>query len=331
MKKSIICIVFATVLLSTSLVSCSYDKETFIEDSGMVYASPNMQEYIYKILDLMIHDESKPEYLDFRQNNYRIVKESIMPVYRLDIFEYPETGHYEIKLRDDVRHVAKVVNEDNEFVENIDFLMLYDDPPFGDPDNPSHESLSYADHAENIKKLLNYDDIVPVSDVKVVSVGGTGECFLIDNSETRVWILMSDYNEPEGSVRYRACSDEDVLAIALYQVVHGYWEEEKATAAEERWEKDNSEDLFSRVDSVFSPSSWESYPVDNIIDIYDYFGLEYEVTEQFRVYDERRIYGWIIVAFACLVVAGAVAAEIVIFRKKKKAREAACTSAPKEE
>lgn len=68
-----------------------------------------------------------------------------------------------------------------------------------------------------------------------------------------------------------------------------------------------------------------------IIDIYDYFGLKYEVTDRIRVYDERRIYGWIIVAFTSLVVAGAVAAEIVIFRKKKKARDAAYVSEAKEE
>ncbi len=107
-------------------------------------------------------------------------------------------------------------------------------------------------------------------------------------------------------------------------------DEELYKAAVERWENEHPGEKF--VSAKFTGTDIEiSSSANNIIDIYDYFGLEYEVTDRIRVYDERRIYGWIIVAFASLVVAGAVAAEIVIFRKKKKARDAAYVSEAKEE
>lgn len=60
-------------------------------------------------------------------------------------------------------------------------------------------SPSYADHAERIQKLLEAEEVIPATDVRLVSIKYAGRCFYIHNEDYQVLIPIGRV-KPDGSV-----------------------------------------------------------------------------------------------------------------------------------
>ena len=177
MKKITLLIlsVITLLLLTTNVVFAT-------ENSGnSVYASKSIQEKVYQ----MINDESFDYYVILKSDNVEILKESITPVYTMDLLKYAQTGELDIipavngispseqeKKLGNV-YIAKTVTDSGEFAGNVEFY-IEDGVAYGLLFSPSvaleqyftketssyMASCSYADHAKRIQNILRVLDVV---------------------------------------------------------------------------------------------------------------------------------------------------------------------------
>lgn len=188
--KTIICIILSVIVFGSLMPIALGDSD------GSVYAGKEEQDYIYAC--------SQSELSNVRslleRHGIRLLKESITPVYTLDMLAFAANNTFEIKPSNYSTesgrwqvYKAKTVSENNGFAGNIGFFikdgvaqLLY-----FTPSNIIEEiknevfpaSCSYADHASRIAQLLGSNEIIPPENVRYVNVKGykneLGDCFYV--------------------------------------------------------------------------------------------------------------------------------------------------------
>ena len=271
----------------------------------MVYAPPQVQDYLYDLIQTELESE---EYSHIKkiliENNCKIIKESIAPLYELDILEYARSGNIKIVPYSQRNHerdvlfqcyVAKVVMPNGEFAGNLKFFardgkVIFDMLNKGyelDVSNREHYrqytiSIDYADHAERIRKILDRDDYVSVTNVKTVYVPCYGSVFWIDNgSEFPIIIPCSfepnvnhkDYDyETAVSLTDTIITESELYATAQNELslYEDYYKQV------ERWESEHpgeTAQLFGYIYGRLSSPPRLCSEVDNISNVYEYLGI----------------------------------------------------------
>ncbi len=278
MKKNLLLIglVLAVLAVSVSAVLLIYSgSET------LFYASSEEQERVYELImsDYVIKAE-------LEESSLAVVKESIAPMYSVDLSEYSKTGELTDRRKptDNGRwiYIAKVITANGEFAGNLrayigdDFVScnFIESYAYAVSENRSNtgwylESWSYADHAEEIKEILGADEIIPATDVKYVTTG-IGDFFFIENEQYKVLIPVGIYTANESRDMqfgfYRSVSDVQRLdeGAELKEYADNY-----LVLAENQVDGNTPEVYISR----------ECNSVNNIIDINSYLGIETETTD----------------------------------------------------
>lgn len=288
MKKITLLIlsVITLLLLTTNVVFAT-------ENSGnSVYASKSIQEKVYQ----MINDESFDYYVILKSDNVEILKESITPVYTMDLLKYAQTGELDItpavngvspseqeKKLGNV-YIAKTVTDSGEFAGNVEFY-IEDGVAYGLLFSPSvaleqyftketnrsyMASCSYADHAKRIQNILKKDNIVSISNVKYLSISNIGSCFLVQNGTESVIIPIGYLNTSSSDgtdciltqTELKQLADENLKEFEEYKI------------AKEKWEKENPGKLYEMLGMYGTrPIISECSNVDNILNITEFLNL----------------------------------------------------------
>jgi len=170
-----------------------------------VYAPPSEQEEVYSII------QNSEKMIDrLNSDGISVVKESIMQVYEACFVEYAETGVLRIEpyrmpphevdpaiaeseSLDGNEYYAKVVTAGGLFGGNIRFYIKDDvahSLVYDLAVSPRVTSMSYADHAERIRKLLGKDTFVPTDQVRYVGVNRLGGVFYINDGESEALVVI---------------------------------------------------------------------------------------------------------------------------------------------
>ncbi len=273
-----VCIVLFCILPAFS--SCAEGKE------DNFYADPITQDRVYETLirSIDLGKVSELQKLSYYGIHYRIVKESITPVYTISVRDYAETGTINIERLtswdDSLYYYIKLVNEKGEYIGSI---RISDSVPSGfssfeqspiikelASDGRYKASFSYADHAERIKTLLGSDDIIPVENVKLVHIDRIGEYFFIDFAgETKV--IPVGYTDT-----YEPFEDTDlVLSMAdLEQHFDEHIARYEQLIEERGLENENDFEKKSVLNETARMKTCNISSVNNIINIYDYLGID---------------------------------------------------------
>ena len=145
----------------------------------------------------------------------------------------------------------------------------------------ANESCSYADHAERIRKMLNKDEFIPVSDVKYIGMnngfGSMGSFFLIDyNGEQVIIPVGSKYTDSNETY---PC-DEIISFSYLYEQAKMYLKAYEFSNKVSEWFEEHPGEEFPYRDEAddlgtpFIPYGTCSQ-VENIINVYEYLGIDY--------------------------------------------------------
>lgn len=280
--KTIICIILSVIVFGSLMPIASG------EPGGSVYASQEEQEYIYAC--------SQNELSNVRslleRYGIRLLKETITPVYTLDMLAFAANDVFEIlpaefSIVSDSRQVylAKTVSANNDFAGNICFciedgvaqlLNLNPSNIIEDyKDNATFQaSCSYADHASRIAALLGSDEIIPPENVRFVHLNGYqlsyGDCFYVS-------IDGEGYFIPVGSISTEYVSAAVDKAITMSELKAMALEDEEKynehTIAMEEWRKEHPGSSWvpvhsgSEGDVTIIPGS----SVDNIIEVNKFF------------------------------------------------------------
>ena len=226
------------------------------------------------------------------KHGFSIVKESITPVYTVDLFEYSRTGEMVVARAmwnsDSEANVytAKMIDQKNEYAGNITFYVK-DEKAFLllASDRPENElywmeaSNSYADHAKRIQKALNADEIISPSDVKMVLLDRVGWFFYIHNDDYNVFvnvgmILREDLqNQDPGTVCVDAMLDCDAVKEIADEQVARYNEYLKEKQA---WEESHPGEEWTATGNTTDQSiTCLCSETDNVLDISSYFGIDF--------------------------------------------------------
>ncbi len=205
MKRSII-VLTAVITIASLLILCVCIDQ---KNQTLFYSPSEQQDRIYELI--MSSEELKAE-LD--AGSLTVIKESIAPMYGIDLAEYSKTGELKADQRltvgdDRWVYIAKVITAKGDFAANLRmyigadsfFYSLIESYDYAVAENISDdywylESWSYADHAEEIMEILGSDTIIPASDVKYV-YATIGDFFYIDNDQYKVLIPVGIYTARE--------------------------------------------------------------------------------------------------------------------------------------
>ena len=238
MKKIVaLCIVIMCFFSCVNLVNAGEEYEE------MFYASPDIQEEIYQMLQ---NPEKCTRIRTFVDRGFKLVKESIAPVYLVSLNSFAKTGKITLTPKKNMEgnqvYVAKFLLPDGRYGGNIK-LSVTQDGLFGGSIQYSfeckkfmiengdkieigryaNESCSYADHAERIRKMLNKDEFIPVSDVKYIGMnngfGSMGSFFLIDYNGEQV-IIPAGSKYTDSNETYPC--DEKISFSYLYEQAKMY-------------------------------------------------------------------------------------------------------------
>lgn len=289
MKKlwlmSIIALLFVTV------IPCHASE--FYEEKSMIYATGSDQETIYKLL--------QKDSFDFKKSldslSLTVVKESISPVYTIDLLEYAETGVINVKPslagkestdnknnRGNV-YIAKTITTQQEFggnimfyvEDNVAYSMFF--TPSDKTNNVSRyqASCSYADHAVRIQNRLKEDKFVSVYDIKYVIINSVGDFFYISNNKHNTLIPVGYISSDASDLGFTAQVDTLIHVDSdLKTLADNRLEEHKAfIRKKEQWEKEHPGELWDYTgDNSVSPLISGCSQVDNIQNIAEYLNLD---------------------------------------------------------
>lgn len=148
---------------------------------------------------LIAEDDEMDRYLAY--DGVTVVKESILPIYVLDLAHFAETGEFlaEPFVRGDQEkmYIAKTVTADGSYGGNLRFYVE-DGKAYYSGLSPSAATIAeggvagaytlgscaYLDHAEDIREQLGADGIIPESEVRYVMTDlGNGYYFLYQRKE----------------------------------------------------------------------------------------------------------------------------------------------------
>lgn len=274
-------ILITAALITAALITASCFVPVNEDDSGF-YASRAEQDEIYSLLQ----KESYSFHKTLEMNGWRIVKETIAPIYRLDMLDYAQTGEIRIRPRTSPPtndseekgnvYAAKMVTSGGAYAGNVVFRILNgaaegancslvfdinDGTMFPNYSAP----YSYADHLNRIKAILHRTDPVPAEDVKLVSVDGMCRCFCVRSQGGYLFIPVgSVYTEPNyGAVGDLVWDENDMMGFAL-EYRDKVKKDEKNRAA---WEAEHPGETYSVTGSLGLSDGGICSQFDNVLDV----------------------------------------------------------------
>lgn len=289
--KKFICFVITLFVLTTIFVPTVM---AFDSEEEMVYISNDKRESVYQVTQ----NENFKYYKMFKKFDIHIVKESITPVFTIDMYEYAQSDKFSIKpvyleipsmpntqqQTDDIQgnyYVAKTVTSDGRFAGNVWFRVYdnYDNfvpASFSYSDNIKfrdvhgseaegnrkyQSSSSYADHAERIKNLLNREDFVSPYDVKLLLIDRIGHFFYI-NDEQGEYFIPVGYQIYEGYEDQYPNLKRNVCLTATdikEKAIEQYEEYLDYMARKEAWEKEHPGEEYIVMGGTGAADSISSY------------------------------------------------------------------------
>lgn len=295
-KKVISSICFLLICLLTLSLTCYAESN---KGDSMVYTSGEQLNQIYDLLQNDSYDLKKL----LEINSLTIVKESITPVYTLDLLEYAQSkkmnvvpmwrSHSGLESNGNGNvYVAKLITLDKQFGGNIMFYiengvaynMIYTPSEYsptwvtGDAKYPA--SISYADHATRISAALKESGFVSVYDVKYVVIDSLGDFFYVKNDRHNRFIAtgyvsVNSANNPIENIDYSVDATGELLGIASdYLAKEQTYLEEKA-----KWEATHPGEIWDMTGgSGLSPIITGCSQVNNILDIASYLNIDYSLS-----------------------------------------------------
>ena len=286
MKKIIFALITVISLLLT--VPCVAEK---MEGTGMVYASGIELESTFEALTQEDLSSSSDVAKLLKYDDLSIVKESITPVYTINMLDYSKTNElvitpmYAGKNMDKRVYSSKMIDGNNAFSGSMTFYVddgiayrLYSSPqPFKEYEY-QYASTSYADHAKRIQKILKLDSLVSPVDVKYVVIDGVGDFFCVKSQDRMHFIavgIMPVALEHTDKFPIDYALDD----VGLKQIADQQLEKYNAHLAEvEKWEKEHPGEEWTATGSsdgqtIVSQCS----EVDNVLDIAEYLNIDFTV------------------------------------------------------
>lgn len=183
--KKLICALLVGIFTLSLLPVSVFAKEK----KQSVYAESALQE---EIMNSLMKTEQVLIELDYYK--LHILQASISPVYEIDWEKSGESGKAEIQpqtTKAGESYAVKFLNEKNSYAGTL--IFSYDGAnvsrlifPSQPEDLPGGglvgASLSYADQAERIRKLLGAETVIAPEDVRLVAIDSIGYVFYIQNA-----------------------------------------------------------------------------------------------------------------------------------------------------
>ncbi len=273
-------IISAFILLSLLALAFPFSSFGAFAESESVYASKDTQEIIYK----MTQDESFEYYDVIKTKKLTVLKESITPVYYVDMLEFAKTGVLNIKpdsnpSRSDYH--AKVIDEQGAFFGNMEFTIedgeltvcyfrTIEDTRQGWSLDIYDSSISYVDHAERIRRLLDRDEIVPPSDVRYVMLDRMGAHFSVKTESGYVFVSLGrhEVGKPKTVVYSSLYYEEGLKASADAYLI----EYEEYLIELEKYREEHNGGIFTGYPAPkLIPDKDGDGVSENIIKIAEYF------------------------------------------------------------
>lgn len=210
----------------------------------MVYASVSEQNKIYE----MITSDAYDGYAYVKYHNYEYIKESITPVYTLDVYEFAEKGTVNLvprvteqyvgeKLESGRVYVVKYVDVNKSFRGNEFFVVtssgvafLCDEIVVDDPNISNPVSCSYADHAERVKNVLNTNGFVSTTNVRFVTIEGIGSYFYVSQRRNNGFFSVSYETNENQKLGDMAGKDPELITVSELQKYAGRYVKEREEA-----------------------------------------------------------------------------------------------------
>jgi hypothetical protein len=250
-------------------------------------------------LDIIYETLQKDSYdlhLALKYSSLKVLKESITPVYEVDLLGTARSGEITIipmwrshtgLLGDGVGNVytAKTITSDGKFGGNIMFYiengvaynMIYSPSEYSPMwfENGYHypASASYADHAKRIAAVLKEKDMISPHDVKYVVADTIGEFFYVDNAAHSVFVSVGYISNNEtGNV----LTDYYIDETGLINLAKEYSQKREDLLNEKAsWEASHPGEIWFKAGAYgLSPIMSDCSSVDNIIDITDYLNID---------------------------------------------------------
>ena len=262
------------------------------KDESMVYEHGEKLDIIYET----IQKESYDLHLALEVSSLKVLKESITPVYEVDLLETARSGEITIipmwrshtGLRGDGEgnvYTAKTITSDGKFGGNIMFYiengvaynMIYSPSEYSPMwiENGNHypASASYADHAKRIAAVLNEEDMISPHDVKYVVADTIGEFFYVDNAAHSVFISVGYISNNETG---NFLTDYYMDETGLINLAKDYSQKREDFLNEKAsWEASHPGEIWFKTGiNGLSPIISDCSSVDNIIDITDYLNID---------------------------------------------------------
>ena len=326
MKKAVLTIILVLSMLSLVILPCAATKPE--EEKQGFYASSAEQDAIYELLQQDSFDFKKS--LELR--SLTVVKESIAPVYTVDLLDYAETGVFKIvPTNGEYRpastpsnskfYVAKLVTASGEYGGKIIFSIEDDgvarfsdfSPATASAGKGYQASCSYADHALRIKYILDTKDFVSQYDVKYVNLGYMGDFFYIE-TDGKEYLIPIGKAMPDDGTFVSAETINRILSFEeLKSIADEYWQaEEERRIFVETWKKEHPGEEMPAFTGGYNPPSIASTcsRVDNILNISEYLSKGYQ--------PEPSALQIVLVICGAVVLCGGVVGGVMILKSRKK-------------
>ena len=205
-KVTLIWALCLLILLFAAIMPCYANAD---KSESMVYKSGEELDRIYE----MIQKDSYDFHLALEMNSLDVIKESITPVYEVDLLDTAQSGSIIIipMWRSHTGligngegnvYIAKTITSDGKFGGNIMFYiedgvaynMIYTPSEYSPilPERGTRypASASYADHAKRIANALDEKSIISPYDVKYVVADMIGDFYYINNASHNVFVAV---------------------------------------------------------------------------------------------------------------------------------------------
>jgi len=240
-----------------------------------VYASTSEQDELFELIQ---NRSDFKVFLD--QQNITVEKESITPVYTVDLERYVENEHFFLEpecIRSNGApeaesgnvYIAKTLTVDGGYGGNLKFYVEEDyafllnfTPSAATSDNAVPAALTmascyYEDHAERIKGILGTEGLIPADSVRFVDIPYLGNAFYIHYEDTEV-IIYTGY---EGIASDTAV---EVRGELLDEAKEYYLKQEEQRREYEEWQREHpGEELsYTGGGSGVAISEWTEAPAE---------------------------------------------------------------------
>lgn len=303
-NKLLASICFLLICLLTLSLTCYAEPD---KSGSMVYTSGKQMDQIYELLQSDSYDLKKM----LEVNSLTILKESITPVYTLNLSEYAQSkkmnvvpmwrSHSGLTSNGTGNvYVAKAVTLDKQFGGNIMFYiengaaynMMYSpseySPMWGASDDKYPASTSYADHASRISAALKEAEFVSVYDVKYVVIDSVGDFFYVSNDKhdrlfAAGYVSVNSSNKPIDNVDFSMEVTGELLNIA-----NDWWAKEKTYSEEKaKWEAMHPGETWDMTGEVgVLPIITGCSQINNILDIASYLNIDYSLSSNQEINDK---------------------------------------------